>query len=78
MYIFIQYVVYLIIGIMFVMLLVSVISQIPQLNLSKYFILDNSEDPEKQLLTESIVNSGSYTQQINEPNTSDTSPIVQD
>lgn len=63
---------------MFVMLLVSVISQIPQLNLSKYFILDNSEDPEKQLLTESIVNSGSYTQQINEPNTSDTSPIVQD
>jgi hypothetical protein len=37
---------------MFVMLLLSVITQIPELNMSKLFSLDskNSNDPERQLL----------------------------
>ena len=40
---------------MFVMLLLSVITQIPELNMSKLFSLDgkNSSDPERQLLAAS-------------------------
>jgi hypothetical protein len=70
--------VYLIIGIMFVMLTVSVVGQIPQFNLSKYFALDgSSEDPEREHLTGSLVNSGSnYTQQIDESDSVHTLPTA--
>jgi len=54
---------YLIIGVMFVMLLITVISQIPQLNMSKLFSIENEEnDPERQLLAEA----SSYNRQIDE------------
>lgn len=59
---------YLIIGIMFVMLFISVLTQIPELNLARLFSLeiDSSSDPERQLLAESTNNSTSYTRQIDD------------
>jgi hypothetical protein len=52
---------------MFVMLLLTVITQIPQLNLAKLFSLEmESTDPERQLLADSSNNSTSYTRQIDE------------
>ena len=53
---------------MFVMLLISVITQIPQLNLSKLFSLerDTSSDPERQLLADNATNSASYMRQIDD------------
>jgi hypothetical protein len=53
---------------MFVMLLISVITQIPQLNLAKLFSVDKdaSCDPERQLLAENVSNSTSYTRQIDD------------
>lgn len=60
--------VYLIIGIMFVMLFISVLTQIPELNLARLFSLeiDSPSDPERQLLAESTNNSTSYTRQIDD------------
>jgi hypothetical protein len=62
------FLVYLIVGIMFVMLLISVITQIPQLNLAKLFSLERDAacDPERQLLAENVSNSTSYTRQVDE------------
>lgn len=55
---------------MFVMLLISVITQIPELNLAKLFSLENtSNDPERQLLSEATSNSTSYSRQIDEDDT---------
>jgi hypothetical protein len=52
---------------MFVMLLITVISQIPQLNMSKLFSIENDEnDPERQLLSEASNTSPSYNRQIDE------------
>ena len=53
---------------MFVMLLISVVTQIPQLNLAKLFSLesDPSSDPERQLLADSVNNSTSYMRQVDE------------
>jgi hypothetical protein len=58
---------YLIIGVMFLMLLISVISQIPQLNMSKLFSIENEQnDPERQLLAEASNTAPSYNRQIDE------------
>lgn len=52
---------------MFVMLLITVISQIPELNMSKLFSIENEEnDPERQLLAETSNTSPSYNRQIDE------------
>lgn len=53
---------------MFVMLFISVLTQIPELNLARLFSLeiDSSSDPERQLLAESTNNSTSYTRQIDD------------
>lgn len=57
---------YLIIGIMFVMLLINVITQIPQLNMARLFSLENDIDPERQLLADASTNSPSYCRQIDD------------
>jgi hypothetical protein len=55
---------------MFVMLLITVISQIPQLNMTKLFSLESeSNDPERQLLD--ATNSPSYCRQVDEENDND-------
>lgn len=57
---------------MFVMLLITVLTQIPQLNLAKLFSLEmnTSTDPERQLLAgDPTNNSSSYTRQIDEDDT---------
>ena len=52
---------------MFVMLALSVITQIPQLNLAKLFSLENEiNDPERQLLADATTSSTSYSRQIDE------------
>lgn len=53
---------------MFVMLFISVMTQIPDLNLARLFAIDidTSSDPERQLLAESTNNSTSYTRQIDD------------
>lgn len=57
---------------MFVMLLISVITQIPQLNLAKLFSLErdtstsSSSDAERQYLAEGMSHSASYSRQIDE------------
>jgi hypothetical protein len=54
---------------MFVMLLITVLTQIPQLNLAKLLSLEmeKSNDPERQLLaTDGPASSSSYTRQIDE------------
>lgn len=56
---------YLLFGIMFVMLLLNVITQIPQLNLAKLFALENEIDPERQLLADAV-NSPSYSRQVDD------------
>jgi len=57
---------YLILGIMFVMLLINVITQIPQLNMARLFSLENDIDPERQLLADASTNSPSYCRQIDD------------
>lgn len=63
-----MFIVYLIVGIMFVMLFISVMTQIPELNLARLFSLEieSSSDPERQLLADSTNNSTSYTRQIDD------------
>lgn len=58
---------------MFVMLFISVMTQIPELNLARLFSLeiDSSNDPERQLLAESTNNSTSYTRQIDDEDNQD-------
>lgn len=53
---------------MFVMLLISVLTQIPELNLAKLLSLEmeTSSDPERQLLTSDAPTSSSYSRQIDE------------
>lgn len=52
---------------MFVMLLLNVITQIPQLNMAKLFALENEiTDPERQLLADSSNNSPTYSRQVDE------------
>lgn len=51
---------------MFVMLLINVITQIPELNLAKLFSIKNENDPERQYLSEAVSVSPSYSRQINE------------
>ena len=50
------------------MLLISVLTQIPQLNLAKLLSLEmeKSNDPERQLLAGDAPQSSSYTRQIDE------------
>ncbi len=51
------------------MLLISVIAQIPQLNLAKFFLLKSdatATDGERQLITDNINNPTLYTRQIDE------------
>lgn len=64
---------YLIIGVMFVMLLLNVVTQIPELNVSKLFALEinESNDPERQLLA---ANNGpsNYSRQLDEDDTAST------
>lgn len=56
---------YLITGIMFVMLLLNVVTQIPQLNLAKLFSLQiDSADPERQLLAEVSTNTATYSRHM--------------
>ena len=59
---------------MFVMLLISVITQIPQLNLAKLFSLEReaSSDPERQLLADNATgaNPASYTRQVDDDDAS--------
>jgi len=59
---------YLIIGVMFVMLLLSTVTQIPELNLAKLFSMENdTSDPERQLLNaDGTTNSPSYCRQVDE------------
>lgn len=59
---------YLITGITFVMLLLNVVTQIPELNLAKIFSLEpDSNDSERQLLSEPATNSGAtYSRQFDE------------
>ncbi len=56
---------------MFVMLLLNVVTQVPQLNLAKLFSVHaGHEDPERQTLTEASVNTApSYSRQMDEPET---------
>jgi hypothetical protein len=63
---------------MFVMLLISVITQIPQLNLAKLFSVDRdaSCDPERQLLAENVSNSTSYTRQIDDDESSSSNAVA--
>jgi hypothetical protein len=51
---------------MFVMLLINVITQIPQLNMARLFSLENDIDPERQLLADASTNSPSYCRQIDD------------
>ena len=51
---------------MFVILLINVIIQIPELNLAQLFTLSNSKDPERECLTNTINASSSYTRQIDD------------
>ena len=52
---------------MFVMLLLSVITQIPELNMAKLFSLESEvNDPERQLLAEGSANSPSYCRQVDD------------
>ena len=63
---------------MFVMLLLSVIAQIPQLNMSKLFALDlnESNDPERQLLAANTsTNSPKYSRQIDDDDASSRSNL---
>lgn len=50
------------------MLLISVMTQIPELNLARLFSLEieSNSDPERQLLADSTNNSTSYTRQIDD------------
>lgn len=57
---------YLILGIMFVMLLLNVVTQIPQLNMAKLFSLESEIDPERQLLADASTNSPSYCRQVDD------------
>jgi hypothetical protein len=64
---------YLIVGIMFVMLFISVLTQIPELNLARLFSLEieSACDPERQLLAESSTGtSATYTRQIDDDESS--------
>jgi hypothetical protein len=60
--------VYLIIGVMFVMLVISVFNQIPQLNFAKYFSIesDAQDDPQRPLLGDSSSHQPAYNRQIND------------
>ena len=59
--------VYLIFGVMFVMLLLSVTTQIPQLNLIKLFSAeDKPADPERELLAEAASSTPAYSRQIDD------------
>ena len=62
---------------MFVILLINVIIQIPELNLAQLFILNNGKDPERECLTNQVVASTSYTRQIDEDDSLATHPIQQ-
>jgi hypothetical protein len=54
-------------GIMFVMLVLNVITQIPEFNISKIFLnKDSRQDPETQCLADAVNASPSYTRQIDE------------
>lgn len=58
---------YLFIGIMFVMLLLNVITQVPQFNLAKLFSLESEIiDPERQLLAEASTNSPTYSRHLDD------------
>ncbi len=48
------------------MLLINVITQIPQLNMARLFSLENDIDPERQLLADASTNSPSYCRQIDD------------
>lgn len=68
---------YLIFGIMFVMLLLNVITQIPQLNLAKLFSLESDTvDPERERLADSS-NSPSYSRHMDDGSNDDSHGQVQ-
>lgn len=48
------------------MLLLNVITQIPQLNMAKLFSLESEIDPERQLLADASTNSPSYCRQVDD------------
>ena len=62
---------------MFVMLLINVITQIPQLNMARLFSLENDIDPERQLLADASTNSPSYCRQIDDEEDRDLSATNQ-
>jgi hypothetical protein len=51
---------------MFVILLINVIIQIPELNIAQLFTLSNTKDPERECLTNAVNASSSYTRQIDD------------
>jgi hypothetical protein len=51
---------------MFVMLLLNVVVQIPELNLPQLFTLKDSKDPERECLTNPVISSSSYARQIDD------------
>ncbi len=64
-----SFLVYLIFGVMFVMLLINVILEVPELNFPEMFsIKSKNSDPERQHLANAVSTSPSYTQfQDDEP-----------